>query len=64
MRNIEDILDMLVLYYRYPWVCVEKCIRPDISIGNLNHEVVMERRKGLAWLIPKETDWNERSLNT
>lgn len=63
-RNIEKILDMLDLYYRYHWACVDKRINPETSIGKLNSEVVMERRKGLEWLISDEEDWNEISLDT
>lgn len=64
LRDIEDILDMLDLYYRYHWACVEKRVRPETNIGNLNPEVVMERRKGLEWLISNVDDWNEISLDT
>ena len=63
-RNIEDILDMLDLYYRYHWACVEKQINPDTEIGYLNPGVVVERRRGLEWLFSKETDWNNISLDT
>jgi len=64
LRNSEKILDMLDLFYCYHWACVEKRVNPDSSIGNLNPEVVMERRKGLEWLISDEKDWNNISLNT
>lgn len=64
LRDIEKILDMLDLYYRYHWACVEKRIRPEVPIGNLDSGVVMERRRGLEWLISEETDWNDISLDT
>lgn len=64
LRNIEDILDMFDLYYRYHWACVENSIDPDTNIGRLNPDVVMERRKGLEWLISGEDDWDEISLDT
>ena len=64
MRNVEDILDMLDLYYRYHWACVEKSIRPDTNVGQLNPGVVMERRKGLEWLIKEVEDWDDISLDT
>lgn len=64
LRNIEDILDMLDLYYRYHWACVENSVNPDASIGMLDPEVVPERRKGLEWLISDEDDWDEISLDT
>jgi hypothetical protein len=65
IRDIEEILDMLDLYYRYHWVCVEKSrINPNTNIGKINPEVVWERRKALEWLISEETDWNDIPLNT
>lgn len=64
LRDIEEILDMLDLYYRYHWACVEKQVNPDTPIGKLNDEVVMERRRGLEWLVSKEKDWNNISLDT
>ena len=64
LRNVEKILDMLDLFYCYHWACVEKRIRPETAIGKLNPEVVVERRRGLEWLISEETDWNEISLDT
>jgi len=65
LRNIEEILDMLDLYYRYHWAVVEKeHFKPELPVGNLNPEVVWERRRGLEWLISKESDWYEISLDT
>lgn len=64
MRNIEEILDLLDLYYRYHWACVEKRIKPNTNIGVLDPEVVWERRKGLEWLISDIYDWNKISLDT
>ena len=43
----KDILDMLDLFYRYHWACVEKRIKSDTNISDLNPEVVYERRRGL-----------------
>lgn len=65
LRDIEEILDMLDLYYCYHWAIVEKeHINPETQIGKLNGEVVFERRKGLEWLICEEKDWNDISLDT
>lgn len=64
LRDIEEILDMLDLYYRYNWATVEKLINPEKPIGNLDIEVVPERRRGLEWLISDEDDWFEIDLNT
>ena len=63
-REVGEILDMLDLYYRYHWACVEKQIHPQTSIGNLNGSVVQERRRGLEWLISEEDDWFSIQLDT
>ena len=64
LRDIEEILDMLDLYYRYHWACVEKRIKPDTIIGSLDGEVVWERRRGLEWLVSDMEDWSKISLDT
>lgn len=64
LRDIEEVLDMLDLHYRYHWACVEKRINPETVIGLLNPEVVIERRRGLEWLISEEKDWYDISLDT
>lgn len=64
LRNIEKILNMLDLYYLYHWACVEKQINANTATGNLDAEVVVERRRGLEWLISEEEDWNNISLHT
>ncbi|MBQ8927235.1 MAG: DUF4272 domain-containing protein [Oscillospiraceae bacterium] len=65
MRSTEEILDMLDLYYRYHWACVQhRHIDPQLPVGDLNEEVVFERRRGLEWLISEEQDWHEIAMNT
>lgn len=64
IRDVEEILDAVDLYYRYHWACVEKTINPEVCIGKLNPEVVIERRRGLEWLVHEESDWNDISLDT
>lgn len=64
LRDVEEILDMLDLYYRYHWAVVDKTINPEQSIGDLNADVVPERRRGLEWLISDEDDWFGISLDT
>ncbi len=65
LRDTEEILDMLDLFYRYHWATVQKkWIDPKLPIGDLNEEVVFERRRGLEWLIAEETDWHDIMLNT
>jgi len=64
LRPWNEIMDMLDLYYCYHWACRNKRINPDTSIGNLNAEVVWERRRGLEWLVGEEDDWFGISLDT
>lgn len=64
LRDIEEVLDELDLYYRYHWACDEKRINPETEIGALYPDVVIERRRALEWLVNEEKDWNEISLDT
>ena len=63
-RDKEEILDMLDLYYRLNWAITEKRLSPDTQIGNLDPEVVIERRRGLEWIISEEFNWDDISLDT
>ena len=64
LRGIEEILDMLDLHYRYHWATEEKRLRPETEIKDLNPDVLMERRRGLEWLISEESDWFDISMDT
>lgn len=64
LRKKEEIVEMLDLYYRYHWACVEDSINRKANIAALRPEVVVERRRGLEWLVSEIADWNEISLNT
>lgn len=63
-RDIEDILDMLDLFYRYHWASVEHRINPEKPVDDLDEGIVTERRRGLEWLISKEDDWFDIQLHT
>ena len=63
LRDIEEILDMLDLYYRYHWATTDNRMNPDTPIGNLNDEIVVERRRGLEWLFI-DKDWFDIPLDT
>ena len=43
LRDVEEILDMLDLYYRYHWATTDNRMNPNTPIGNLNDEIVVER---------------------
>lgn len=62
--DIEDILDELDVEYRYHWALVDKRINPSTSVGDLNVDVVVERRRALEWLFFSEEDWNNIVLDT
>ncbi|MDE5754050.1 MAG: DUF4272 domain-containing protein [Oscillospiraceae bacterium] len=65
LRDIEEILDMLDLFYRYHWACVQhRWVDEKCPVGNLNEEIVFERRRGLEWLISEEDDWYDIALHT
>ena len=57
LRDKEDILDMLDLYFRYNWAVNDAKVNPNASIGKLNPSIVIERRRGLEWLVSDEADW-------
>jgi len=63
LRDIEDILDMLDLYYRYHWAVVDDRLNNRETIG-IDPGVVTERRRGLEWLVSDVEDWEEVSLDT
>lgn len=64
MRQPPELMDMLDLYYNYHWACVDNRLNPNTKCGDLNEEIVMERRKALEWLFCEDKDWNEISLDT
>ena len=64
MRPVEEILAMADYFYRLHWACVEHRINHETPIGDISEEVVMERRRGLEWLIGGENDWFDISLDT
>lgn len=64
LRGVEEILDTLDLYYRYHWACVEHRLHPETPIADLIPSCVVERRRGLEWLISDEDDWFEITLDT
>ena len=64
-RDIDEILDMLDLYFRYSWAVVRKdTVDPDCPTGGLNGQVVFERRRGLEWLFSNTDNWFDLTLAT
>ena len=64
LRDIDEILDMKDLYYRYNWAINNKYVDPNTKIGNLEPSNIIERRRGLEWVISDIDDWYDIELNT
>lgn len=63
LRDIDEILDMKDLYYRYNWAINDRYVNQDAKIGNLNPSNVIERRRGLEWIVSDIDDWYDIELN-
>lgn len=62
LRNKAEILDMLDLYFRYNWAVNESKVNRNASIGNANPSSVIERRRGLEWVVTGGDDWYSMDL--
>lgn len=51
------------LYFRYNWAINENRINSNANISNLNSDNVIERRRGLTWVLSDINDWYDLSLN-
>ena len=45
------------LYFRYSWAINNHKAATDSKIGSLDSSVVIERRRGLEWILSAENDW-------
>lgn len=57
LRPLDEILDMHDLYFRYSWAINEQKVNTESKIGSLNSSIVIERRRGLEWVLSPEVDW-------
>lgn len=64
LRSIDEILDMYDLYYRYNWAINNVQVDPNTNTGNLDPSTVIERRRGLEWVITDMKDWYDLRLDT
>ena len=62
LRSKEEILDALDLYFRYNWAINDAKVNANASIGNLNPSIVIERRRGLEWVVTGEEDWYDLTM--
>ncbi len=61
LRDVNEVLDLADLTYRYNWYCVETKINNEDSV--INREIVMERHRAFKWLISDEK-WDKVEINT
>ena len=64
MRPQAEILDAADLIYRYHWAVREAGLNKRPAPARLDGEVVMERHRGLNWLIGYEAEWDEVTTDT
>ncbi len=64
LRSIDEILDEADLIYRYHWAVRQAGLDGDPDPAGLNGGVVMERHRGLNWLIGYEAEWDEVTTDT
>ena len=62
LRSADEILDMFDLYSRYDWSFFRKKHIPNTTTGNIDGEVVYERRRALIWVISDAKDWYDIQL--
>lgn len=61
LRDVNEVLDLADLTYRYNWYCVEAKINDEDTI--INPEIVMERHRALLWLL-SDVKWDKVEINT
>ena len=61
LRDVNEVLDLADLTYRYNWYCVEAKINDEDTV--INPEIVMERHRALLWLL-SDVKWDKVEINT
>jgi len=65
MRCQAEILDEADKIYRLHWACVGNRIQNRTAPAGINESIVVERRRGLFWLIGHQNeDWDTISMDT
>jgi hypothetical protein len=64
MRPLAEILDAADLIYRYHWAVRDAGLKNRPAPARLDGEVVMERHRGLNWLIGYDAEWDEVTTDT
>jgi len=63
LRPEKELYQMLDLYYRLHWYCVDERMNGR-EAKNTNEGLVYERRKALEWLLNTENDWDDIEMGT
>ncbi|NOU98689.1 DUF4272 domain-containing protein [Paenibacillus planticolens] len=65
MRSREEILDEADKTYRLHWACVNSRIQGQDAPSGMNESIVMERRRGLFWMVGCDNEeWDRISMDT
>ncbi|WP_079908714.1 DUF4272 domain-containing protein [Paenibacillus sp. 32352] len=65
MRSREEILDEADKIYRLQWACVNSRIQGQEAPAGMNESVVMERRRGLFWMVGcDDEEWDHIPMDT
>jgi len=63
IRTKEEIYKKLDLYFRAHWYTEDGRIN-NYPTGEINGDIIMERRKALEWAIDSTSDWDNIGMNT
>lgn len=65
MRSREEILDEADKIYRLHWACVNSRIQGQEPPAGMNESIVMERRRGLFWMVGcDDEEWDHIPMDT
>jgi hypothetical protein len=63
IRHFHEVFSALDLYYRLHWYARDGRLN-DYSTGNVDMDIIMERRRALEWVMHPEVDWDKVDLST
>ncbi len=62
LRHLCSLYDMRDLYYRLHW-WVNNASKLGESTGDVNFDIILERRKALEWILNRTYQWDNVNLN-
>jgi hypothetical protein len=63
LRPHDQLFRMLDLYYRLHW-WTRNAELTGRSTGDVSHDIIMERRKALEWVMNADEDWDHVEMGT